>query len=123
MSKVFKNKQIQISLLSMVYSAQQGEHSASWGAVGEQTGVRQRPDSAELKRQCPKEPGAFTESIGTALLKMVVGVLCTSELNCAQNCVLEKAGMLCACFSPWPLTDLHSAKQRINKEEWKISKC
>lgn len=44
MSKVFKNKQIQKSLLSMVYSAQQGEHSASWGGVGEQTGMRQRPD-------------------------------------------------------------------------------
>lgn len=59
MNKVFKNKQIQISLLSMVYSAQQGEYSASWGGVGEQTGVRQRPASAELERQCPKDPGAL----------------------------------------------------------------
>lgn len=31
------------------------------------------------------EPDVFTESIGTVLLKMVVGVLCTSELNCAAE--------------------------------------
>lgn len=44
-----------------------------------------------------------------------------------QNCFLEKADMLFACFKPGPLTYFHkqiaNVKQGVNMEEWEIAKC